>query len=497
VKPLSASQISTFLSCQRAWSFAYIDGIRSPNTPSTLLGSAIHKEMEDWLTHSKRPTSPQAALLMSHAPAPGVAAVEQPVKLTTPNSEWRGFIDVAHDLEADGTPTKLFTTGHTVIQDWKTSGNLSYAKSAQHLAEEDPQAALYAQYAYSYGATKVSGKWVYVTTKGKLQVKPVTFDFDREKVQKTVDALDETAAVVQKLYTLRKKTAELPQSLDHCNAYGGCFHRETCYKSPMAQSKETVMSDSPNAFMDFVNARFAPTNAVPPPPPAPPAFAPAPPSIPPTSLAFEGAENSDPDARAKAFIAAIPPPPSFAKPATPVPPAPPAPLVVDLNDGRPKAEHGIINSPEGGEYAPSSPEEAAVMVPVVQKADTHVPDELDTMDRDSLKRVCVALGLATESSRYQEPRLRSMIREFAQKEGKTITETWAGTWYCPTESETDRRESRATLENTQLTEEEIGAIKTATKELVNVSDVDYGAAEAKFRQIVREELRAFFGSLGK
>jgi hypothetical protein len=473
MRPLSASQISTFLSCQRAWSYAYIDGKRPPGTKSTQLGQDIHRELENWTLSAKTPTSAQARAALSHIPAPGIASAEMALDLRTENSPWRGSLDLVYDLDANGAPAKAFTTGHTVVLDFKTTSALSWAKSAEHLANEDTQAALYAAFARSKGAERVSGKWLYLTTKGAAKAHPVSFDFDHATVQKNVDSLDATAAAVQKLYSLRKKTEELPQSLGHCASYGGCFHRETCHKSPMAQSKDSIMSDS-NDFASFISARFpsvgapppppvqnayreqnGPTIGINPPPPPPlPAFIPASPAdaLRPDDrhgmvAAVRPLTEESTDNRTHDFLASVIGPKAAeriigqvkAESVLPPPPAAPITIPVHLNrdgsglgsftvpegytidfGGRPLVERGTINSPEGPVYAPASPEEAAVMTPVVDTSEKAAPDVLDTMDRTALKALNIRLGLCTESSRFQEPKLRANVREYAQTHNFTV-----------------------------------------------------------------------------
>ena len=238
------------------------------------------------------------------------------------------------------------------------------------------------------------------------------------------------------------------------------------------------MSDTSD-FASFISARFPSNNApTPPPPPAPPAFVPAPPahnvvppvpgqtfSIPPAPRPLT--EESD-DTRTHDFLAQT----IGAKAAERILASPMSPeftrAIFTPTDGRPEVEHGFINSPEGGKYAPASPEEAAIMVPIVDTAEKQEPDQYDAMDRTALKALCIQRGLCTESSRFQEPKLRSLLRE-------------AG----PLEANRDVDES---VRDIGLTSEEQDAIKVVGQSISSGQE----DMETMIARIVTERLEHFF-----
>jgi len=104
---VSASQIKTWVACPRKWGFEYIKGLRSPSTAATLLGSAVHKILEDYFTGvgdpydgpgGKAQTLAQAVIDSGALPSPGFFIepenVERPFLLRTGDLKIRGFIDL-------------------------------------------------------------------------------------------------------------------------------------------------------------------------------------------------------------------------------------------------------------------------------------------------------------------------------------------------------------------------------------------------------------------
>jgi RecB family exonuclease len=402
--PLSASQVKTFKDCNLSWYFAYIEGKRSPDTASTKLGKEVHAELEAWGRDGKAPTNPIAAAGMHHAPPPGIGTVEQAIELSTPNSPWRGFIDRIWGVDR-GLAVDAFTTPHALILDFKTSANIAkYAKTAEELAE-DAQANLYAFWAFlrlrdaGYAPTtaKVSGRWVYLATRGKPAAKPVDFCFDRSRVSDVVYQLDATGAEIQKLYSIRPKAEDVAFNTNHCDSWGGCAHKAYCpgYNRTALSIGDAMSDDFMSAISKLVDAQPAPVRIPPPPPPPPKLTVPPPPPPPPTAGAQSDVSVIEPDAEAMEALK------GYMRDAMK--------LSEDKIEEytRPKVEHGFINSPEGPEYPVASPEE---LTPVVDtKADVST-DSLDSMDRDALKAFAVHLGVVAANARFQAPKLKELIR---------------------------------------------------------------------------------------
>lgn len=437
LKELSASQISTFLDCNRSWGYAYLENRRPPPDPSTALGSEVHRQLEEWAKNKVMPTSSIAVTGIKHMPPPGIGAVEERISFGTPNSLWRGAIDLHYDLINGMLAVQPFTTGTTVVHDHKTSGNPRYIKTPADLAA-DIQANLYAFWAFgtqkrvmgSFG--RVDGKWVYMATKGAPKATPVSITFDRARVEGHVEEIDVHAKQVQTLYQLRPKASELTPNYATCDKYRGCFHRDVCPRSPQVQGfsfgSDTSSSEGASMsedFKAFIEANMSKLGAPPPPPVmvAPPA-PPAPPAIPtaPSVDPLQSIIDSLPeDSRAvfdymtstlkkSAADALVLLGVETKAPSVPAPPAPPpvAPAVPSL----PKPEFGFVNPPEAQFVELLAEPPVAPAVPAVPATPAAKPerDILDDMDRDQLKPIGVFLGVMTESNRFGEPKIRQLIR---------------------------------------------------------------------------------------
>ena len=232
---VSPSQIEVWRLCQRKWAFRYIAGIDAPSHPSAQKGTAVHEVLEAWLAFGTvidldataeidgKPFKPGpiAAAMIRHLPHPGTCGTERHIFVRTPVAHYQGHIDW------DQTQGVL-----PVVGDHKTTSNFKWAKSPEDL-KTDPQANIYAAAVMAEtGADAVDLQWTYGKTVGKPATKVVRLRLYRAEVERNFDALDETAAEI-----LAAKQAQLPP-LQHdfnanaCEAYGGCFHRDTCNLTP-------------------------------------------------------------------------------------------------------------------------------------------------------------------------------------------------------------------------------------------------------------------------
>ncbi|KKN75955.1 hypothetical protein LCGC14_0375120 [marine sediment metagenome] len=232
---VSPSQIEVWLLCQRKWAFRYIAGIDAPSHPSAQKGTAVHTVLEQWLAYGTvidldatveidgKPFKPGpiAAAMIKHLPHPGTCGTERHIFVRTPVAHYQGHID--WDVLKLEIPK---------IGDHKTTSNFKWAKTAEDL-KKDPQANIYAAATMAEtGADAVDLQWTYGRTVGKPVTKVVHLRLYRAEVERNFDELDETSAEI-----LAAKAAGLPP-LEHdfnanaCEAYGGCFHRDTCNLSP-------------------------------------------------------------------------------------------------------------------------------------------------------------------------------------------------------------------------------------------------------------------------
>ena len=147
---ISASQLKTYSACVRQWIFESLCKIRSPSTPSQVLGTAVHSVLEKWQKDGTRPNKDssdevemRASQVMQVAfllPKPGTSRVEAaihellPVSLAGGRIPLRGYIDLWHGAD---------------IYDYKTTSSMRYIKSAEEL-RDDIQLVVYAGWLLRY-----------------------------------------------------------------------------------------------------------------------------------------------------------------------------------------------------------------------------------------------------------------------------------------------------------------------------------------------------------
>lgn len=280
---VSASELQTWKDgCKRKWAFRYgPDPLPRPaDQDSALLGTEVHNLLEKyqkdgiaWDTTLR--ASPIAAKALAHLPAPSPGALTETAFLfdTTRTGDsqnavkppilWKGRRDLVV------APGGMFPGSPLTLIDYKTTGNLAYAKTEETLLE-DPQAVLYAsQTMAEFEAPVIDLMWLYLPT-GAGKAKPVYVRFDVETVKKQFIKLEVLATEVVHAYSRLTDAAsvleQLPPNPLHCDAYGGCPYRGTCKLDPLETEHAKI-----EEFMSFFPA---PTNMPFPPPPgfgAPPA----------------------------------------------------------------------------------------------------------------------------------------------------------------------------------------------------------------------------------
>ena len=67
---VSASRLGLWAKCPLAWRFRYLDGIRTPTTPSLFLGKCVHAGLQHFYRHRQLGINISAAdAVQSHAAA--------------------------------------------------------------------------------------------------------------------------------------------------------------------------------------------------------------------------------------------------------------------------------------------------------------------------------------------------------------------------------------------------------------------------------------------
>ena len=279
---LSASQISTYASCQRKWAWRYVAGILEPSKPAAELGGRVHAILEAWLASgvAPDPSTHEGRIALAgikHLPPPGSGMVERGFILHSRRNSYLGYVDFQYLSAQDLTVT---------ILDHKTTSSLRYAKTPEELLV-DIQALIYALYAFlAWNVSEVTLKWVYYTTANVPRSPPPVV----AKVHLPV--VLERFADIERLgdeivYHAQNKThpLALKPTASTCGAYGGCPHKSICNLSEderlrsimseatMAEKLGMVPVHDPNtpqtqqSFPQWAGAPMS--QAAPPPPPNP------------------------------------------------------------------------------------------------------------------------------------------------------------------------------------------------------------------------------------
>ncbi len=264
--PFSASQISTFNTCRTKWGWTYIVGLRSVGTPSTELGTRVHKTLENYIQGADIDTATQEGKIaitgVGHLPAPGTQGLraEQAFTLpsTTPNApwHWRG----AKDLEMGDT-----------VYDHKTTSDWRWAKTPEDLLG-DPQAILYAAHNQAKtGGDQTQLNWVYYKTRTPHASKIVHLTMYKDHAQNGLAVLDSLAAEAYKYIEAvrdidedakRKYVLAMPNNPGACEDFGGCPFRGLCNLSP-TQRFAGKMSQANMSIIAKMKARAAEEDAKP------------------------------------------------------------------------------------------------------------------------------------------------------------------------------------------------------------------------------------------
>lgn len=231
IRRYSASQLSKFRACGRAWWFERVAGYRTPPGPSQLLGSAIHKGAEDYLTDGAEPGDARvvAALesVAAHTPPGGRLHVEGGIEIPlapaldgTPRA-FVGFID----LLDDGDPVR------PVITDHKTTSDLKYAKTSYELAE-DVQMLAYAKHAIDKypSAVEVELRHNVIPTRGIPRAVMTSTKVSRAHVERKWSSFLPIFAEMDRTHAI-SNAADVPATgheTGECSKYGGCPHAGRC-----------------------------------------------------------------------------------------------------------------------------------------------------------------------------------------------------------------------------------------------------------------------------
>lgn len=237
----SPSSIKLAQRCEYAWALCYIEGLRTPGTPATALGTDGHAVLEAWYENCEPDWQSFPGQVM-HAgahllPSPSeceLVCVETPigdVPIVNPDASgpqvvreidgvrWAGFKDLvavptSKEAERLGLPR-----GRAVLFDYKTSSSIArYALTRVELAA-DLQANLYAyDTALEFGEADTPARWVYFETKRVRRAKAVDVTIHRDDALRVIDPCNTLARELDSL-TDTKAATKNPHA---CGDYGGC-----------------------------------------------------------------------------------------------------------------------------------------------------------------------------------------------------------------------------------------------------------------------------------
>lgn len=240
---LSASQIDTFRDCPRKWAYDKIDRVPRTSSPAAELGGRVHGLLEDWLSKGKLPdpSTPEGAIAIKSIPelprpkSFPLDQVEKKINLQTDvGISFIGYVDLY--LRPEDRPEdheEHWGPGfkeRPLIVDHKTTSSLSWAKSADFLATEDTQMAVYGAWAafQTKGKVDVDFMWSYTTTKGAYQHRPVRGTALLTDLDTSFSLVLRDGLKIHQYYKEAKEAAEVPANTDVCGKYGGCPYADRC-----------------------------------------------------------------------------------------------------------------------------------------------------------------------------------------------------------------------------------------------------------------------------
>lgn len=239
---VSATQISNYRECKRKWAWRSIAKIETAQHPSAALGTEVHDEqlgpylLEGRTFDFSRISGYIAASSLAYLPQPQTPGLEIELHFTMPSPSWRthnfayqGYVDMFH---RDSSVMPDMLGGVPLVSDFKTIGNLRYAKSESTLAL-DVQAMLYAAGAmWMTKATAVDLAWIYMQTKGAHKATRRHLRVLGDHVAEQFKRIDETAVEMFEARQRISDPLDLEPNTNMCEEYGGCPYRANCNLAP-------------------------------------------------------------------------------------------------------------------------------------------------------------------------------------------------------------------------------------------------------------------------
>lgn len=245
----SASQVKTYEMCERKWTLESLHRLRGPPSSSMAMGTALHKQIEDWYLRGVEPKSPLARAGVENLPArgSGLIVIEKALDKADPSGvidpetkkikrvpslftgafPWKGFIDLLYQ--------PLGMTQRVQAWDHKSTTNLMWAKSNQEL-REDLQLNVYAKWCFDADAAlevvDVFHNYLVTSTMNQTEVRASSIS--RSENAKHWEHINTRAQEMQVISDMAQESKDsnfwqrAKPNFDSCGAYGGCAFREMC-----------------------------------------------------------------------------------------------------------------------------------------------------------------------------------------------------------------------------------------------------------------------------
>lgn len=238
---LSASQVDTWMLCQRKWAWSYIEKLKKSNLFATQ-GTEIHQVLADWLEKGKSIDTNSAIgkiVLpgLKYLPAPGTPGleIEKGFSLETEVAKYRGFKDMQWFDNVLNVP---------IVGDHKSTTDFKWAKTEEDL-RDNTQANLYAYDALCrYDAKEVELRWVYYRTRGAPGSQLVKLRVHAPEVLEQMEKIDEVGAEIATAYAQLTKATDAPANPRACEAFGGCVYLQECNLSSQERMRAFMTQES-------------------------------------------------------------------------------------------------------------------------------------------------------------------------------------------------------------------------------------------------------------
>lgn len=238
---LSVSQLERFEMCPRKWWFRYVGREQEPDSPWLTLGTQVHSQIEHYLRTGEDVLGPLARAGKRFLPRPPLLEHEVEVEiaelsegeikspLQSAGVPFVGYIDVLRysDVYIDDEGHAHAESDTAEIIDWKTTSNLTYAKTGEQIAT-------WQMVGYGVTAHRLYRdiSWVRLSH-GYFQTKRAK-EASKKTIKLPVVDVEARWACAEPIVERIKSVAgerdvrNVEANLDACSAYGGCPHRDKC-----------------------------------------------------------------------------------------------------------------------------------------------------------------------------------------------------------------------------------------------------------------------------